>query len=136
MNSSTSRGRPVSRKLVAIHTFPYGAHTTASDALWTGLPVLTLVGDSFASRVAASLLTNIGLPELITDSLEQYEALAIELAAHPQKLSALKSRLTRNRLTSPVFDASSFTKHLESAYMAMYERYHSDLVPDHIYIKS
>jgi predicted O-linked N-acetylglucosamine transferase (SPINDLY family) len=117
-----------------IDTFPYNAHTTASDALWAGLPVLTLMGESFASRVAASLLTAIDLPELITSTQEHYEGLAIELATNPAKLKAIKTKLEANRLTTPLFDTPRFTKHLEEAYAKMYERYHADLPPDHIYI--
>jgi predicted O-linked N-acetylglucosamine transferase (SPINDLY family) len=117
-----------------IDTAPYNAHTTASDALWAGLPVLTLPGQSFASRVAASLLNAIGLPELITNSQEEYEALAIELAMSPQKLATIKLKLANNRLTTPLFDTPLFTKHIEAAYIKMYERYQADLMPDHITI--
>ena len=85
-----------------LDTFPCNAHTTASDALWAGLPVLTLMGQSFPSRVAASLLTAIGLPELITTTSQEYEALAIELAKNPEKLAALKEKLAKNRLTTPL----------------------------------
>ena len=118
-----------------LDTFPYNAHTTASDALWAGLPVLTMMGESFASRVAASLLKAIDLPELITSSQDQYETLAIELASNPNKLKAIRDKLERNRLTTPLFDTPSFTKHIEIAYTRMYERYHADLPPDHIYIE-
>jgi len=118
-----------------LDTFPYNAHTTASDALWAGLPVLTLMGESFASRVAASLLNAIDLPELITSSQEQYEALAIELANNPAKFKALKAKLEANRLTTPLFDTPRFTKHLEDAYTKIYERYHADLPVEHIYIE-
>jgi len=117
-----------------LDTFPYNAHTTASDALWAGVPVLTLVGRSFASRVAASLLNAIGLPELITNSQEQYENLAIELAMNPQKLEAIKLKLANNLSTAPLFDTPLFTKNLEAAYIQMYDRYHADLPPDHILI--
>ena len=117
-----------------LDTFPYNAHTTASDALWTGLPVLTLMGRSFASRVAASLLNAVGLPELITSTQEEYEALAIELALNPHKLADIKLKLAKNRLTTPLFDTPLFTKNLESAYIKMYERYQDDLEPDHITI--
>jgi protein O-GlcNAc transferase len=117
-----------------LDTFPYNAHTTTSDALWAGLPVLTLMGQSFASRVAASLLNAIGLPELITNTQEQYEALAIELAANPQKLADIKLKLASNRLTTPLFDTPLFTKNLEAAYIQMYEHYRTDLEPDHIVI--
>jgi len=117
-----------------LDTFPYNAHTTASDALWTGLPVLTLEGRSFASRVAASLLNAIGLPELITTTKEEYEALAIELASNPQKLTNIKLKLANNRLATPLFDTPLFTKNLEAAYIKMYERYQADLEPEHITI--
>jgi protein O-GlcNAc transferase len=117
-----------------LDTFPYNAHTTTSDALWTGLPVLTLMGKSFASRVAASLLNAVGLPELITSTQEKYEALAIELAMNPQKLEDIKLKLARNRLTTPLFDTPHFTKNLEAAYIEMYGRHHTSLEPDHITI--
>ena len=112
-----------------LDTFPYNAHTTASDALWAGLPVLTMMGESFASRVAASLLTAIGLPELITHTPEEYEALAIELAMDREKLQSIKEKLWANRLTTPLFDSKSFTQNLEEIYLRMYERYQSGLLP-------
>jgi predicted O-linked N-acetylglucosamine transferase (SPINDLY family) len=117
-----------------IDTLPYNAHTTASDALWAGLPVLTRTGESFASRVAASLLSAIGLPELITSTQEEYEALAIDLATHPEHLQAIKQKLERNRLTTPLFDTALFTRHIEDAYTQMHERYHAGLAPDHLYV--
>jgi len=117
-----------------LDTLPYNAHTTSSDALWTGLPVLTLVGQSFASRVAASLLKAISLPELITNTQEEYEALAIELAMNHQKIADIKLKLANNRLTTPLFNTPLFTKNLESAYIKMYERYQNDMKPDHILI--
>ena len=118
-----------------LDTFPYNAHTTTSDALWTGLPVLTLMGNSFASRVAASLLNAIGLPELISNSQEEYEALAIELASNPQKLIALKQKLASNKLTTPLFDTPQFTKGLEQVYVQMHGRYQADLPPDHLLVE-
>jgi len=117
-----------------LDTFPYNAHTTASDALWAGLPIITLMGESFASRVAASLLYAINLPELVTTSQAEYELLAIELATNPLKLNSIKQKLTKNRLTTPLFNAQLFTKNLEAAYMQMYERYMADLSPEHITI--
>ena len=117
-----------------LDTFPYNAGTTASDALWTGLPVLTLMGQSFASRVAASLLNAIGLPELITNTQEEYEALAIELATNPQKLIEIKLKLANNRLTTPLFDTPVFTKNLEAAYLKIHERYLAGLPPECIYV--
>lgn len=106
-----------------IDTLPCNAHTTASDALWAGLPVLTCTGQSFASRVAASLLNAIDMPELITSTQEEYEAKAIDLATHPDKLRAIKNRLEQNRLTTPLFDTKLFARHIEAAYEAMYDRY-------------
>jgi len=117
-----------------LDTLPYNAGTTASDALWAGLPVLTRMGQSFAARVAASLLNAIGLPELVTTTQQQYEAMAIELASDPARLAQLKDRLSRNRLSTPLFDTEQFTVHLENAYMQMYERYQTGLSPEHIYI--
>jgi len=117
-----------------LDTYPYNAHTTALDSLKAGVPVLTLKGKSFASRVAASLLNAIGLPELITSTQEEYEVLAIELATHPHKLADIKLKLAKNRLTTPLFDTPLFTKNLEGAYSKIYERYQDDLQPDHITI--
>jgi predicted O-linked N-acetylglucosamine transferase (SPINDLY family) len=117
-----------------LDTYPCNAHTTASDALWAGLPVLTRAGETFASRVAASLLGAIDLPELITTTEAAYEALAIEFALNPERQQAIRKRLRQNRLTSPLFDISSFMKHIEAAYEAMYERYQAHLPTDHIQI--
>jgi len=117
-----------------LDTAPYNAHTTTSDALWAGLPVLTLMGQSFASRVAASLLNAVGMPDLITRTQEEYEALAIELALHPKKLTDAKLKLASNRLTAPLFDTPLFTQNLEAAYLKMMERYRADLQPDHIFV--
>jgi predicted O-linked N-acetylglucosamine transferase (SPINDLY family) len=118
-----------------IDTLPYNAHTTASDALRMGLPVLTCIGQSFASRVAASLLKAVNMPELITTTQEQYEALAIELATHPEKLKTIKAKLVANLATAPLYDTALFTKHLESAYLTMYERYQNGLAPEHIVVE-
>jgi len=115
-----------------LDTLPYNAHTTASDALWAGLPVLTCLGATFAGRVSASLLNAIGLPELITTTLEAYEQMAIDLATHPEKLAVIKRKLAENRHTAPLFDTKLFTKHIEAAYTAMYERHQAGLAPDHI----
>jgi len=115
-----------------LDTFPYNAHTTASDALWVGLPVLTRIGETFVGRVAASLLNAIGLPELITQTQDAYEKLAIELAMHPDKLAGIKSKLAANRLASPLFDTARFTRHIERAYEAIHERQQSGLPPEHI----
>ena len=117
-----------------LDTLPYNAHTTASDALWAGLPVLTCLGATFAGRVAASLLNAIHLPELITTTLEAYEQMAIDLATHPEKMAVIKRKLAENRLTTPLFDTKLFTKLIEAAYTAMYERHQAGLTPDHIVI--
>lgn len=118
-----------------LDTLPYNAHTTASDALWAGLPVLTCRGDTFAGRVAASLLAAIGLPELITDTPGDYEALAIELGNDPARLARLKQQLAENRATAPLFDTARFAGHLEAAYAAMIDRHRAGLAPDHIAIR-
>jgi predicted O-linked N-acetylglucosamine transferase (SPINDLY family) len=117
-----------------LDVLPFNAHTTASDALWAGLPVLTQIGESFIGRVAASRLNAIGLPELITSTRQEYEDLAIELATNLEKLTAIKDKLANNRLTTPLFDTQLFTRNIETAYTAMYERYQADLPPDHIYV--
>ena len=116
-----------------LDTIPCNAHTTASDALWAGLPVLTCTGEAFASRVAASLLHAIKLPELVTTNIKDYEDLAIELAHNPMVLKQLKDKLAANRLTTPLFDTELFTSNLESCYALMLERYHSDLPNEHIF---
>lgn len=104
-----------------LDTLPYNAHTTASNALWAGLPVLTCSGKTFAGRVSASLLHAIGLPELIADDLEAYERIALKLAANPDRLSDLKTRLAQNRDTFPLFDTARYTRHIEAAYTRMHE---------------
>lgn len=100
-------------------TLPYGAHTTASDALWAGLPLLTCLGKPFDGRVAASLLHTLGLPELVTDSLNEYEAQALALARTPARLAQLRARLAANRLTSPLYDVERFRDGIEAAYLRM-----------------
>jgi predicted O-linked N-acetylglucosamine transferase (SPINDLY family) len=99
-----------------LDTYPYNAGTTASDALWSGLPVLTLQGKSFASRIASSLLTAIGLPELIATSIEDYELLAIELGHNFQKISHLKSKLLKNKSSSELFNTNIFTRKIEGIF--------------------
>jgi predicted O-linked N-acetylglucosamine transferase (SPINDLY family) len=106
-----------------LDTLPYNAHTTASDALWAGLPVLTCSGETFASRVAGSLLRAVGLPELVTHSLGDYEAAALRLARNPSELAALRARLAANRLAAPLFDTERFARHLEQAYRMMWGRF-------------
>jgi predicted O-linked N-acetylglucosamine transferase (SPINDLY family) len=105
-----------------VDTFPYNAHTTTSDALLAGLPVLTCMGRTFASRIAGSLLIAAGLPELVTRSLVEYEALALRLATEPTLLASIRARLAQNQSTFPLFDCARFTKSLEAAYVHMWER--------------
>jgi len=118
-----------------IDNLPYNAHTTSSDALRMGLPVLTALGNSFAGRVTASLLKAVNLPELITTSQEEYEALAIELATNPERLKVIKAKLAKNLPSARLYDTPLFTKHLESAYRIMHDRYHDGLKADHIYVE-
>ncbi len=117
-----------------LDTLPYNGGTTASDALWAGLPVLTLQGESFAGRMAASLLSALDLPELIAGSPEDYVRIGIDLAMDAQKISNLKSRLAANIRTSIVFDSLKSTRLVEAGYRAAYERHHADSPPDHIFI--
>jgi predicted O-linked N-acetylglucosamine transferase (SPINDLY family) len=118
-----------------LDTLPYNAGTTASDALRMGLPVLTCIGSSFVSREAASVMNAVNLPELITTTQEQYESYAIKLAMHPEKLNTIKEKLIKNLRTAALYDTQLFARHLESAYLNMYDRYQKGLNPDHIYVK-
>ncbi len=104
-----------------LDTLPFNAHTTASDALWAGLPLLTCMGRSFAGRVGASLLMAVGLPELVTQSLDDYEALARRLASEPPLLAGLRERLERNRGSFPLFDTNRYRRHIEAAFATMWE---------------
>jgi predicted O-linked N-acetylglucosamine transferase (SPINDLY family) len=117
-----------------LDTWPCNAHTTVGDALWAGLPLLIRSGRSFASRVAASLLHAIGLPESITHTDGDYEELAVALANDPRRLAALKNKLAANRLTQPLLDCPRFTRHLETAYLAAMERYWRGESPVHLQI--
>jgi protein O-GlcNAc transferase len=104
-----------------LDTSPINAHTTASDALWAGLPLLTCTGTTFANRVSTSLLHAIGLPELVTDSLADYGALAYKLATDPSLLQSIRKSLQQNRLSHPLFDSDRFRRHIEAAYRTMWE---------------
>jgi len=115
-----------------LDTFPYNAHTTASDALWMSLPVLTRPGQSFPSRVAASLLKAVGLPELIAETPEDYERMAIALARDPQSLASYRWRLDDARLSAPLFDTARFARDIEWAYREMHERNVAGLEPSDI----
>ncbi len=118
-----------------LDTLPYNAGTTASDALWAGLPVLTRTGEAFAGRVGASLLNAAGLPELITSSAEQYEKLAVELATRPERLEEFQLRLADRRLSTSLFDIRRFTRHLEAAYTEMIARCDAGLPPGVIHVE-
>ena len=117
-----------------IDTFPCNAHTTTSDALKMGLPVLTCIGETFASRVAASLLNAVKLPEMITTSQDEYESLAIKLATDPKKMKHVKDKLVKNLTKSTLYDAPLYTRNLEVAYSIMYKSYQAGLNPDDIEI--
>ena len=106
-----------------IDTFPYGAHTTCSDSLWAGLPIVTLMGKSFASRVASSLLNAINLEELVTSTEKEYEKLIIELANNSYRLKEIRNKLHKNRSTKPLFDTKLYTKNIELAYTKIYEKH-------------
>jgi predicted O-linked N-acetylglucosamine transferase (SPINDLY family) len=112
-----------------LDTLPCNAHTTASDALWAGLPLLTCIGTTFAGRVAASLLSAVGLPELITGSPAAYEALAMKLAHDPAQLAAVKAKLAQHRASAPLFDTQRFARQLESAFVTMWERQQRGMPP-------
>jgi len=117
-----------------LDTFPYGAHTTANEALFSGLPIITIIGESFQSRVCSSLLTTIGLKELITNSYDEYENLAINIAKNPQKLKLIKDNLKINIKNSPLFKSKFYAENLEKAYISIYERHNNNLEPEDIYI--
>jgi predicted O-linked N-acetylglucosamine transferase (SPINDLY family) len=117
-----------------LDTFHYNAHTTASDALWAGLPVVTKAGRQFAARVGASLLHATGLRDLVTECAKDYETLALELATSPDKLAALRSRLAENRLSHPLFDTRLYAEKLEAAYLAAHERCRDGLAPAEIVV--
>lgn len=117
-----------------LDTVPCNAHTTGSDALWAGLPMLTCAGTTFASRVGASLLHAVGLPELVARSMPDYEALAVRLARNPHELADMRERLRRNRATAPLFDSPSFARHLESAYLRIWDTYLAGGAPSAVQI--
>jgi protein O-GlcNAc transferase len=118
-----------------LDTFTFNAHSTAVDALWAGLPVLTKLGYSFAARVAGSLLSAVGMEDLITNTEQEYEDLALELASDPDKLNQLRQKLDTNRLTTPLFDTEQFTKYLENGYQQAYQIYSKGDNTDNIVIK-
>ena len=117
-----------------LDTWPYNAGTTAVDALWAGLPVLTKVGRAFVARMAASFLTALEVAELITDTSQQYKELAIELATDTEKLRIIKQKVQANIETTALFDAPGNTRYIESAYLEMYRRHQAKLSPEHLSI--
>ena len=117
-----------------LDTFNYNAHATASDALWAGLPVVTKLGKGFAARVAGSLLSAIDMPELITETEQEYESLILDLATNPKRLGAIKLKLAANRLSKPLFNTELFTKHLEDGYQRAYQQYFDGKEPEAIYV--
>jgi protein O-GlcNAc transferase len=119
-----------------LDTLPYNAHTTASDALWAGVPLLTCRGTAFPGRVAASLLGAVGMPDLVTETADDYESRAIALAHDPETLAKLKEKLARNRLVSPLFDTDLFRKDIESAYTAMWQTWKNGEPPQRFESKS
>ena len=112
-----------------LDTLPYNAGTTASDALWVGLPLLTCKGKAFAGRMAASLLHAVGVPELIACNLEEYKALALKLARNPALLAEIKAKLVRNRNIYPLFNTDRFARHIEAAYTTMWETWQHGELP-------
>jgi predicted O-linked N-acetylglucosamine transferase (SPINDLY family) len=114
---------------LVLDTSPYNAHTTASDALWAGVPVITCAGDTFAARVAGSLLHAVGLPELVTHSLADYGDLAAALAADAPRLRALRDKLARQRQSAPLFDVAAYTVALEALFDQMWQRHCDGLAP-------
>jgi predicted O-linked N-acetylglucosamine transferase (SPINDLY family) len=118
-----------------LDTIPVNAHTTASDALWAGCPVLTVAGETFISRVAGSLLRALGLQELISTNLAEYQALALRLAREQEVLAELRARLETNRQSSSLFDAGQFARNVEKAYEAMWEIHRSGAKPRALTIK-
>ena len=117
---------------LGLDTFPVNGHTTTSEQLWGGLPVLTVKGNNFASRVSESLLNAIGLPELVADDIKAYEDMAVQLAGQPERIAQFKETLAANRYIKPLFDAERFTHHLETAFEMMAERARQGLTPEHM----
>jgi len=117
---------------VALDCFPYGSHTTASDLLWAGIPLVALMGETYAARASASVLTAAGLPELITRSLDEYQRLALRLGSDRVELARLKQRVQNQRRSSALFDTVRFARNLEQAFIAIWKRHTSGLPPDHV----
>ena len=118
-----------------LDTFPYNAHTTCNDALWAGVPVLTIIGDSFPSRVAGSLLNTSNLNELIKNSLKEYEETALKIANNPKYLNELKNKIIQFKSKNPLFNSELFTRNLEKSFDLAMKRYKNNLKPDHLIIE-
>jgi predicted O-linked N-acetylglucosamine transferase (SPINDLY family) len=112
-----------------LDTLPYNAHTTANDSLWVGVPVVTCKGGTFAGRVAASLLQAVGLSELVTENVADYESLALSLATDPSRLKVIRDRLVQSRSSAPLFDTDRFRRHIEAAYETMWKRWQNGAEP-------
>jgi predicted O-linked N-acetylglucosamine transferase (SPINDLY family) len=117
---------------VLLDTLPYNAHTTATDALWLGVPIVTCLGSTFVGRVAASVLHATGMPDLVTKSLDEYEALALKLASDPELLGTVRQKLSQNRQSCPLFDTDRFRRHIEAAYSEMWANWTRDEHPKNI----
>ena len=117
---------------LVLDTLPYNAHTTASDALWVGVPIVTCIGKTFPGRVCASILSAMNMNELITESLSEYESVILDIANNPLKYEKIKNKLRLNCLKNNLFDTREYTKDIESIYSKMYSRYVHDSDPDHI----
>ena len=117
-----------------LDTFNVNAGVTAGDALWVGLPMVTKLGKGFAARIGGSILKAIGMPELITETEQEYEALILDLATNPERLASIKQKLADNRSLKPLFDTELFTKHLEAGYQKAYQRYFDGNSPENIYV--
>jgi len=117
-----------------LDTFPYSAHVTANETLSSGVPILSIAGNSFQSRVSSSLLQNLGLLELIKSNIEDYENFAIDIASNPQKLQEIKKKLIKAIEETNVFNTKIYTKNLENAYKKIYENFKNNLSPENIYL--
>ena len=120
---------------LALDTKTVNGHTTTTDCLWAGVPVVTILGRHFMSKVSASMLKAVGLPELITNNLHEYAQMAVDLATHPKKLETIRKSLSMNRKSYPLFDTSKYTKHLERAYVTMYDKYKQGKGPTDIIVR-
>jgi predicted O-linked N-acetylglucosamine transferase (SPINDLY family) len=121
---------------IALDCFPYGSHTTAVDCMRAGVPLVGLMGDTFASRVSGSVLGAAGVPELVAQNVDDYRALAMRLATRPDQLAALRLRMKELQNSAALFDTSKFARHLETAFEAMWDRHCQGQAPDHINVET